>query len=429
MRLQPWWYSRANVEPGASLRHRVTADVVVVGGGVAGLHAALRLNAEGARVVLLEKTICGGGMSGLSSGFLTPDSEMGLRDLVHRFGVARASALWAIAWGGVQLIASTAQSHAFDCDLCQCDCLFVGDGRRGAAAVHAENQAHLDTGYKAVQYDHDSLAAVHPGGYAAGVGYSGTWTIDPFAYCQALRRLLVERGVEVYENTEVTGIDGTTAVTLQGAATGGYVVWCANQLSPRISPRAYRQYSLAETCLSISEPLSADQIAAVFPTARLQCWDSRLIYNYYRLTGDDRLLLGGGSLWMSIAGHATPAAAAASAGISRFKRRFPALDAVEFSAYWPGLIDVTRDLMPVADRDPARSHVFFIFGCAGLPWAAWCGDHIAGRIGGAASTDVASLLRWDRRPFIPDALQNVLGKPASFALDFFAIKNGARYRE
>jgi len=407
----------------------VTADVVVVGGGMAGLHAALRLNAEGARVVLLEKSICGGGMSGLSSGFLTPDSEMGLRELSRRFGVKRASALWAIAWDGVRLIASTAREHAFDCDLCECDCLFVGDGPRGAAAVRAENQAHLDTGYTAVRYDHEALTAVHPGGYAGGLRYGGTWTIDPFAYCRALRTLLVERGVQVYENTEVSALDGTTAVTSQGAATAGCIVWCANQLSPRISPRAYRQYSVAETCLSITEPLFADQIAAVFPAAPLQCWDSDLIYNYYRLTGDGRLLLGGGSLWMSIAGRATPAEAAASAGITRLKRRFPVLDGVEFCAYWPGLIDVTRDLMPVADADPVRPHVFFIFGCAGLPWAAWCGDHIAGRIGGAPATDVASLLRWDRTPFIPDALQSVLGKPASFALDFFAIKNGARYRE
>lgn len=133
--MQPWWYSRTNVEPGASLRHRVTADVVVVGGGVAGLHAALRLNAEGARLVLLEKAICGGGMSGLSSGFLTPDSEMGLRELVRRFGVTRASALWAIAWDGVRLIASTARAHDFDCDLCECDGLFVGDGSGGGRGV------------------------------------------------------------------------------------------------------------------------------------------------------------------------------------------------------------------------------------------------------------------------------------------------------
>ena len=429
MRLQPWWYSRTKAEPGPVLRHRVTADVVVVGGGVAGLHAALRLNADGARVVLLEKTVCGGGMSGLSSGFLTPDSELGLREFVHRFGVTRASALWAIAWSGVQLIESTARAHRFDCDLCQCDCLFVGDGSRGAAAVEAERQAHLATGYKAVHYDNDELATVHPGGYAAGLGYAGTWTIDPFAYCRGLRALVLERGVEVYENTEVVALDGTTAVTSQGAATGGDLIWCANQLPRTISERAYRQYSVAETCLSISEPLSKDQIAALFPAARLQCWDSRLIYNYYRLTGDDRLLLGGGSLWMSVAGHATPAETAAFATIARFKRRFRALDSVDFAAYWPGLIDVTRDLMPVADEDPDRPRVFFIFGCAGLPWAAWCGDHIAARIGGVRTTNVASLLRWGRRPFVPDTLQRILGKPASFALDFFAIKNGVRYRE
>jgi gamma-glutamylputrescine oxidase len=405
------------------------ADVVIVGGGMAGLHAALRLNADGARVVLLEKTICGGGMSGLSSGFLTPDSELGLRELVRRFGITRAAALWAIAWNGVELISSTARAHAFDCDLSECDCLFVGNGSSGAAAVKAEDQAHRDTGYKAVLYDQEALAAIHPGEYAGGLRYGGTWTIDPFAYCRALRALLVERGVQVFEDTEVTALDGTTAVTRCGSATGGDVVWCANQLLPRISERAYRQYSVAQTCLSLSEPLSANQIGALFPAGRLQCWDSDLIYNYYRLTGDDRLLLGGGSLWMSIAGRATPAEAAALACVTRFKRRFSALNGLKFSVFWPGLIDVTRDLMPVADANPDRPHVFFIFGCAGLPWAAWCGDHIAGRIGGAATTDVASLLRWNRPPFVPDALQSVLGKPASFALDFLAIKKGAKYRK
>jgi gamma-glutamylputrescine oxidase len=429
VRLQPWWRVRTPAESGAALRDRVRADVVIVGGGMAGLHAALRLNAAGARVVLLEKTICGGGMSGLSSGFLTPDSELGLRELVRRFGVTRASALWAIAWSGVELISSTARAHAFTCDLRQCDCLLVGDGPRGAAAVKAEDEAHRNTGYEATLYDRHALAAVHPGGYAGGLRYGGTWTIDPFAYCRALRALLVERGVQVFEDTEVTALEGTTAITPHGSAAGGDIVWCANQLSPRISKRAYRQYSIAQTCLSISEPLSDDRIAAVFPGARLQCWDSKLIYDYYRLTGDGRLLLGGGSLWMSIAGHATPAEAAARACISRFKRRFTALEDVAFPAYWPGLIDITRDLMPVADADPVRPHIFFILGCAGLPWAAWCGDFIAGRIGGTAVTDVASLFRWNRPPFIPGALQHILGKPASFAMDLFAIKRGAKYRE
>ena len=55
------------------LRGTTTADVVVVGGGYTGLWTALRLTelAPGARIVLLEADICGGGPSGRNGGFAT----------------------------------------------------------------------------------------------------------------------------------------------------------------------------------------------------------------------------------------------------------------------------------------------------------------------------------------------------------------------
>jgi ribulose 1,5-bisphosphate synthetase/thiazole synthase len=61
MRLEPWWTTRSPVDIGAPLRRTTTGDVAVVGGGVAGLHAALRLAEGGARVVLLEKTFAAEG--------------------------------------------------------------------------------------------------------------------------------------------------------------------------------------------------------------------------------------------------------------------------------------------------------------------------------------------------------------------------------
>jgi gamma-glutamylputrescine oxidase len=411
-----------------ALNHRVTTDVVVIGGGMAGLHAALRLNTDGARVVLLEKSFCGGGMSGLSSGLVAPDSELGLAELIHRFGADRAHALWSVAAEGVQLIASTAQANGFPCDLEQCDSLFVGVGRRGADAVRDEWEARHAAGHDVTHYAADALDAWHPGGYSAGLRARGTWTIDPLAYCRSLKAMLVERGVEIFEHTEVGRLDGTTAVTPQGAATGRAVVCCANQLSKTLSPAAYEQYSLAETCLTVSRPLSPDEIVAIFPAGRLQCWDSRLIYSYYRLTADNRLLLGGGSIWMTIAGRATPIAGAVAAGIARFKGRFPALAELSFERSWAGLIDVTRDLVPVAAADPERPNVFVILGCAGLPWAAWCGDQMARQLGGGALPGVWPLFGWNRAAFVPPALQRLIGKPAGFALDFLAIKAGARYR-
>jgi gamma-glutamylputrescine oxidase len=391
---------------------------------MAGLHAALRLATQGADVVLLEKSFCGGGMSGRSSGFLTPDSELSLYQLVQQFGASGASSLWTTAAAGVKLIVATAQTHGFRCDLQSLDSLFVGIGRKGASAVRAEDAARATLGYQRLHYDASALTSIHPGGYAAGVRYGETWAIDPFAYCQALGAHLVSNGVRVYEGTEVVAIDATTVGTTHGSVDTTSIVMAMNQVPRGLNRHAYGQYCTAQTCLAISRPLSAHQIACLFPQDRLQCWDNRLLYSYYRLTGDDRLLVGGGSLLTTVADRPMHSPRVIEATIAAFVRRFPKLGDVTFETYWPGLIDVTRDLLPIADVDPASPSVHVVMGCAGLPWAAWCGDDVARRISGETSSDVARFFRWDRQGFVPKLFRRAFGKPLSCTLDLLAARAG-----
>lgn len=80
---------------GPCLTGEISADFAIVGGGVAGLSVAQALLelAPGARVALLERVFCGSGASGLSSGFVTPDSELQVAQLVRRFGTSVARQL------------------------------------------------------------------------------------------------------------------------------------------------------------------------------------------------------------------------------------------------------------------------------------------------------------------------------------------------
>ena len=97
MILQNWWYTTlldvlAPMQP--PLKDHIQADIVIVGGGMAGLSTALRCTKSGHRIVLLEKNICGGSSTGKSAGFLTPDSELDLSQLIRRFGALGARDLW-----------------------------------------------------------------------------------------------------------------------------------------------------------------------------------------------------------------------------------------------------------------------------------------------------------------------------------------------
>ena len=65
-----WWLAEAGpVAPAAPLRGDQRADVVVIGGGYAGLWTAWQLLERGASVALLEADVCGHGPSGRNGGF------------------------------------------------------------------------------------------------------------------------------------------------------------------------------------------------------------------------------------------------------------------------------------------------------------------------------------------------------------------------
>jgi gamma-glutamylputrescine oxidase len=370
----------------------------------------------GKRVILLEKNICGGSSSGRSSGFITPDSELELNQLIRRYGKERARTVWGMATTGVSLIADTIKRYKISCDMQEQDSLFLGLGKDGIAAVKEEADARKKLGYSYTVYSERTLKNVNMGkGYTAGISYTGSFGIISLLYAQELKKVLIEKGVQVFEGTEMLSLQGTRAHTHLGTVNAKDVILCIDKMTPDLHERA-RDVFHAQTFLAISEPLSASDVRALFPKKPFMCWDSKLVYTYYRLTGDNRLLVGGGSPLTTYYPTYLNSSFIIKGVINDLKKQFPKLDHVQFIQYWPGLIDITKDLMPIVDSD-ARKRVQVVIGCPGLPWAAFCGDYAARRITDPKCPDYSPFLGAKREFFISSGLQSFLGKTVSFALN------------
>ena len=161
-------------------------------------------------------------------------------------------------------------------------------------------------------------------------------------------------------------------------------------------------------------------MARLFPEEPLQCWDTDLVYSYWRLTGDRRLLVGGGSALTTFALHAITTPRVIQSVVRRFKAKFPYLKDLVFIQYWPGLIDTTRDLLPTVLRDERAPWIHFVLGCVGLPWAAFCGDFVARHAldpDGQADHHYYRYFAPDRPFLLPLGAERLLGKPLLFSLN------------
>jgi gamma-glutamylputrescine oxidase len=150
-------------------------------------------------------------------------------------------------------------------------------------------------------------------------------------------------------------------------------------------------------------------------------WGTDVTYKYFRLTGDQRLLIGGCTLATMYSRRELHRPEKAVQHLNRYlAEHFPDVR-VEFAACWPGLIGISKDFAPVVGRHPRFSSVHFAAGAAGLPWAAALGGYLAEKVLNGRNELDAQLTVQRRFPIGP-GLQAVLGTPCAFAISHGILK-------
>ena len=383
MKIQPidqvLWYLKRTAPQ--QLRHELKVDVVVVGGGMAGLTAAQAFKMKGLSVALLEKYFCGSGASGKSSGFITPDSEFSLHAFTQRYGKEKAKEIWEFAIGGVKHIQKNIEVFSLACDHQVEDTLVVANSSKMFKEdLEVEYTTRKELKYPSTLYTKEELPSVLGSEkYYGGIRYKGSFGINAYAYCQGMKEVLQEQGVFVYEETPVTRIASGIAETPYATVHADYIVVCADRFAPELNVLKKDIYH-AQTFLLLSAPLEDKYTHTLFPQDNYMVWDTDLVYNYYRLTGDGRLMLGGGSVLTMYHEDEQHHNWRVVRKLEKyFKNKFPHIP-VTFEYMWPGLIGITKDIIPIAGWDPQYERVYTIAGAAGLPWAAALGlysaDHI-----------------------------------------------------
>ncbi len=410
---QVYWY-HANL-PKIKPIHDKHVEVAVIGGGIAGLSAAQTLADAGKKVALLEQYYCGSGASGKSSGFITPNAELSMTDFAHHYDMNVAKKIWDFITGGVEDIRANITNHNLQCDYKLQDTLVVANTKSALKELKTEHDNLVKNGYKSEFYDESTVREhINSKGYYGGVGYQDTFGINAFLYCQEMKHILHKKGVIILEETPVLEIEGHAIKTAQGKITADRIIVCADRFIPNLGFLKKQIYH-AQTFLMISESLTDGQTKQIFPQDKLMVWDTDLIYTYFRITGDNRLLLGGGSLLTTYAKDEYHNYARVTRQLTNYlDKKFPGLR-VNFLQQWPGLIGISKDLVPIAGPDKDNPHIYFVSAAAGLPIAAALGRYSAEYLINGRN-DLDGYFSPYRSFPIGNMLQSILGTKASFAI-------------
>ncbi len=286
-----WYLQRPDVVP---LRTDKETEIIVIGGGMAGLTAAQAFAKRGKKVILLEAYYCGAGASGKSSGFITSNGELSFYEFVQRYGAEGGKTIWDLLENyGLDHIRKNIKHYNIKCDYTEQDSLEVASSQKAVKTVRREAEYLARFGYKTDFIKKEDMPSfLGTKRYYGGVLYPKSFGMNTYSYCQAMKNILLEEGVEIYEETPALSLEENRVTTLHGTVKADSIIVCADRFIPTLGKLTKEMYHI-QSFIVASQVLPPDLIQQLFPKRRLMVWDTDLVYSYYRMTGD-RLLVGGG---------------------------------------------------------------------------------------------------------------------------------------
>ncbi len=334
----------------APLRGDIRADVCIVGGGLAGLSAALDLRARGMDVVLLEAMHVGWGASGRNGGQALVGYSSELEPFERQLGRDAAHTAWDVSLQAIDLMKERIAAHDIACDWMPGAMTVAVTPRKRDGLKHWVEHMQREYGYTHMRWmDKDALEReVQSRRYVGGLldEYSGH--VHPLNYTLGLARAAAAAGVRLHEGSEVRQVlpaaqaGGGRALVRTNAGTvrATHVLLAGNMHLGPVEPRLAQRIMPVGTYIIATEPLGRERANALIPS-RACISDNQFVLDYYRLSADDRMLFGGRVSYSTL----SPRDLAASMRRDML-RVFPQLGDVQVTHAWGGFVDITMNRAP-----------------------------------------------------------------------------------
>ena len=269
-----------------SLSENVEADIVVIGGGIAGLSVAYQLVREGRSVALLEDGAIGSGETGRTTAHLASALDDRLYRLEQLHGQGGVELAFRSHQEAIAEIERIAEKEEIDCDFHRVPGYLFAPPQHSARVLDEEFEVAKRIGVRGIR----SLGRAPLPSFDTGpcLRFPDQGQMHPLKYLVGLAKAVIVRGGRIYERSHVDDFSVGDRITLKieagGEVTASALVVATNapivsRVKVPLKQFAYRTYAMS---FQIRE--------GAIPEALY--WDTADPYHYVRTQGP--LLIVGG---------------------------------------------------------------------------------------------------------------------------------------
>jgi glycine/D-amino acid oxidase-like deaminating enzyme len=396
---EPYWWQAYRPTAGDLVAVPRSARVAIIGGGYAGLAAALELARHSVEAVVLERGALGIGASTRNGGHVSGGVNIGksFSGRTAKVDGEREGQLLADGADAFALIEQLIGEERIDC-FWQKRGRFVGAWTPAHYAHQEERLRALNEAARSGAYmvaRDAQRAEIASDYYYGGMVVERSASLHPALYYKGLLDACRRRGVALCADAAVEQITangaGQRVATSRGTVEAGDVVIATNGYTGTLTPALRRRIVPIASHIIATEPLPADLAASLIPTGRTLS-DTKRVLCYYRMSPDGtRMVFGGRARF-------TPANPELCARVlhSYMTARFPQLRGIRVTHSWTGNTAFTLDALPHMGTDGG---LHYALGCngSGIAMMTYLGTQTARKIARVANRACA----FDR-PDFPD---------------------------
>ncbi|TXH91701.1 MAG: FAD-binding oxidoreductase [Pseudomonas sp.] len=374
--LYPQSYYAASANPAPlrpPLQGEAETDICIIGAGYTGLSTALFLLENGFKVSIVEAAKVGFGASGRNGGQIVNSYSRDIDVIERTVGPRQAQLMGQMAFEGGRIIRERIAKYDIKCDL--------KDG--GVFAAFTPKQMkHLEAQKKLWErFGHTQLEimdakrireVVKTENYIGGMLDMSGGHIHPLNLALGEAAAVESLGGIIYEQSPAVRIDrGANPVvhTPQGRIKARFIVVAGNAYLGNLVPELAAKTMPCGSQVIATEPLSEEVARSLLPQDYC-VEDCNYLLDYFRLTGDRRLIYGGGVVY----GAKDPANIEAMIRPMMLKT-FPQLKNVKIDFAWTGNFLLTLSRLPQVGR--IGDNIYYSQGCSGHGVTY---THLAGKI-------------------------------------------------